>query len=158
MKNFALLTMILAVFALSACDTMNGRGNKELLGAGSGAVIGGVLGSNVGKGKGQLWATGAGVLLGAVLGSEIGRSLDKADMAYAQQANTQAHSAPIGETISWNNPDSGHYGSVTPTRDGYTDSGRYCREYQQTIVVGGQTEQGYGTACRQPDGSWEIVK
>ena len=158
MKNFALLTMILAVFALGACDTMNGRGNKELLGAGSGAVIGGVLGSNVGKGKGQLWATGAGVLLGAVLGSEIGRSLDKADMAYAEKANIQAHSAPIGETISWNNPESGHYGSVTPTRDGYTDSGRYCREYQQTIVVGGQTEQGYGTACRQPDGSWEIVK
>ena len=158
MRNFAILSMILAVFALSACDTMQGRGNKELIGGGSGAVIGGILGSNVGGGSGQLWATGAGVLLGAVVGSEIGRSLDKADIAYAQKANTKAHNAPIGETISWNNPESGHYGSVTPTRDGYTDSGRYCREYQQKIVVGSQVEEGYGTACRQPDGSWEIVK
>jgi len=23
--------------------------------------------------------------------------------------------------------------------------------------VGGRTEQAYGTACRQPDGSWQIV-
>ncbi len=35
---------------------------------------------------------------------------------------------------------------------------RYCREYTKTITVGGKPqEQGYGTACMQPDGSWEIV-
>ncbi len=158
MKKFALLTMMVSLLALTACDTMQGRGNKELIGGGSGAVIGGVLGSKVGKGSGQLWATGAGVLLGAVLGSEIGRSLDKADMAYAQQANVKAQSAPIGEPITWNNPESGNHGQVVATRDGYTDSGRYCREYQQTITVGGKQQEGYGTACQQPDGSWEVVK
>lgn len=36
-------------------------------------------------------------------------------------------------------------------------SGQPCREFQQTIVVAGQQQQGYGTACRQPDGSWRIV-
>jgi len=25
------------------------------------------------------------------------------------------------------------------------------------VIVGGQEEQAYGTACRQPDGSWKIV-
>lgn len=50
-----------------------------------------------------------------------------------------------------------NYGTVTPTRDGYSSAGRYCREYQQTIVVGGRNESAYGTACQQPDGSWEIV-
>lgn len=34
---------------------------------------------------------------------------------------------------------------------------RYCREYTKTIRVGGQLQSGYGTACMQPDGSWELV-
>ena len=157
MKNFALISMVLASFALSACQTLQGRGDKELIGGGSGAILGGVLGSQMGSGSGRLWATGAGVLIGTLLGSEIGRSLDQADMAYANTANTQAHSSPIGESISWNNPDSGNYGTVTPTRDGYSSSGRYCREYQQTVVVDGEEQSAYGTACQQPDGSWEIL-
>lgn len=33
----------------------------------------------------------------------------------------------------------------------------YCREYTKTIRVNGRKESGYGTACRQPDGSWMIV-
>ena len=61
------------------------------------------------------------------------------------------------ETVRWNNPESGNYGTVTPTRDGYSSAGRYCREYQQTIVVNGRNQTGYGQACQSPDGSWEIV-
>ncbi len=158
MKKTALLGTMLVLTALTGCQSLEGRGNKELIGGGSGALIGGILGSHVGGGSGQRWATGVGVLVGALIGSDIGRSLDQADMAYARQANQQAHSAPIGETINWNNPESGHSGSVTPVKDGYTNSGSYCREYQQTIVVGGQEQQAYGTACRQSDGSWQIVK
>lgn len=33
----------------------------------------------------------------------------------------------------------------------------YCREYQQTVTIGGTTQQGHGTACLQPDGSWQIA-
>lgn len=157
MKNFAMTAMVVAALSLGACEGMQNKGNKEILGGASGAVIGGVLGSKVGKGSGQLWATGAGVLLGTLAGTEIGRSLDKADMVYAQRASQQAHSAPIGETIRWNNPETGHAGSVTPVRDGYGSGGVYCREYQQKIIVGGQEQMGYGTACQKPDGDWEIV-
>ena len=158
MKNFVCILLITAMVGLTACENMQGRGNKELIGGGTGAILGGVLGSQIGGGKGQLWATGAGVLLGALAGSEVGRSLDKADIAYANQANTSAHTAPIGQQIKWNNPETGNYGTVTPTRDGYSSSGRYCREYQQTVVVGGKSQSAYGTACQQPDGSWEVVK
>lgn len=35
--------------------------------------------------------------------------------------------------------------------------GRYCREYQSVSRIGGAPKQTYGTACMQPDGSWEIV-
>jgi surface antigen len=42
-------------------------------------------------------------------------------------------------------------------RDGKSTSGRYCREFQQTITGGGKAEQAYGKACQQPDGAWGIV-
>lgn len=38
-----------------------------------------------------------------------------------------------------------------------TAKAELCREYTKTINVGGRTQQGYGTACLQPDGSWEVV-
>ena len=66
--------------------------------------------------------------------------------------------AQTGTTSSWTNPDSGNSGTITPTKTYQASSGEYCREYQQTVTVGGKTEQAFGTACRQPDGSWKIVK
>lgn len=157
MKKSILSMCLVSAIALSGCQTLQSQGDKQLIGTGAGAVAGGLLGSTIGGGSGQKWAIGAGVLLGSLMGSEIGASLDKADMAYANQANQQAYSAPVGETISWNNPQTGNYGTVKPVRDGYSQSGDYCREYQQTVVVGGQEQSAYGTACRRPDGSWEIV-
>ena len=130
-----------------------------IVGALGGAALGGWAGAQIGKGDTRLAATAAGVLLGALVGSEIGRSLDEADRQKAYRANQVASTAPIGQTITWNNPDSGNHGSVTPVRDGtHTATGAYCREYQQTVYIGGQAESGYGTACRQPDGSWQVVQ
>ncbi len=157
MKKTILTLVIMSTAALAGCNTLNGAGNKQLIGGGTGAVVGGLLGSQVGGGSGRLWATGAGVLLGALAGSEIGSSLDKADQMYAQQANQRAYSAPVGETIRWNNPESGNYGTVTPTRSGVDNGGRVCREYSQTIYVGGKQQSGYGTACQQSDGSWKVI-
>lgn len=158
MKKTMLMMVMIASIGLAGCESLqNVEMNKQTVGAAGGAVLGGILGSKVGNGSGQLWATGIGVLLGTLVGSEIGKSLDKADMAYANRANDRAHTAPLGESIAWNNPDSGNSGSVTAVRDGKDVNNRYCREYQQTIYVGGQQETGYGIACKQPDGTWEIV-
>ena len=157
-KVHSIIPALILVFALGACQDMNNKGGKELLGTLGGAALGGYLGSKVGDGTGQLAATAGGALLGGLMGGNIGRSLDEVDKMKAQRAHSQAQAAPIGETIAWNNPDSGHSGTVTPTRDGYADNGDYCREFQQTITVSGETQQAYGTACRQPDGSWRIVK
>lgn len=33
-----------------------------------------------------------------------------------------------------------------------------CREYQSTVVIAGRPQPAYGTACRQQDGSWRIVR
>ncbi len=157
LKSMILVSALAAGLVLGGCESFQDAGTKEQVGSVSGAVIGGVVGSQVGSGSGRLVATGVGTLLGALVGNSIGRSLDRADMAYMQQANYEAHNAPVGEAITWNNPESGNSGSITPTRDGTDTAGRYCREYQQTIYVGGQQETGYGIACRQEDGTWQIV-
>ena len=73
------------------------------------------------------------------------------------RAEDEAHRAPVNETISWRNPESGNYGTVTPVREGVSSSGRQCREYYHTVTVGGRQEEAYGTACLQPDGSWQVV-
>ena len=156
MKTKFLAAVALMAVALTGCQSMQGQGNKQLIGTGSGAVIGGLLGSQVGKGSGAMVGVGVGTLLGALIGSEIGSSLDKADLAYANQAQNQAYRAPVGESVSWNNPDSGNYGTITPTREGKSTSGRYCREFSQTIYVEGRQQTGYGTACQNPDGTWQI--
>ena len=45
-------------------------------------------------------------------------------------------------------------GQAIPRND---PNGTYCREYQQTVEIGGQRQNSYGTACQQPDGSWKIL-
>ncbi|MGE5540577.1 MAG: RT0821/Lpp0805 family surface protein [Gemmatimonas sp.] len=155
-SGLKILTVATVALSLAACESMGGQ--KQTGGTILGGIGGAAIGSQFGKGTGQIVGVAAGTLLGALVGSEVGRSLDKADMEYANRANQQATSAPIGAPIRWNNPQSGNSGVVTPVRDGVdTATGAYCREFQQTVHIGGKTEQAYGTACRQPDGTWKVV-
>lgn len=152
MKTSAAL--LAGAMALTACE---GTGPKQTAGAILGGVGGGLLGSAVGGGTGQLIAIGAGTLLGAFIGSEVGKSLDRADQQYmAQTTQRTLENAPSGQTNSWRNPDSGNAGTVT-ARPAYSQNGQTCREFTQTVTVGGKKEEAYGTACRQADGSWKIV-
>lgn len=149
--------LTIGVLALALVGCQQGAGPKQNIGTLGGAVAGGLAGSAIGGGTGRLWATGAGVLLGALVGSEIGKSLDRADRQYmADRTQYALESGQSGQPVEWRNPDSGNYGTVTPQR-AYQSNNSYCREYTQTINVGGQSERAYGTACRQPDGSWQIV-
>lgn len=146
--------------SLAACDqSMYGNGggiNKQTVGTVGGAVAGGLAGSQIGSGSGQLWATGAGVLLGAFLGGEIGKSLDRADrQAMGQTTYSALESGQSNQAVRWQNPDTGHYGTVTPY-PAYQQGNYNCREYTQTVYIDGRSETARGTACRQPDGSWQI--
>jgi surface antigen len=162
MTRRLIASLVLTAFLAACANQGGGYGstnspiNKENMGGIGGAVLGGLAGSTMGGGSGRLWTTGAGVLLGALVGSNIGRSLDRADQMYAQRAFNQAAAAPVGQEISWNNPESGNSGSYVPTRTGRTNSGQTCREFKQTIIIGGQAETGVGTACQNADGTWAI--
>ena len=152
-----LVFALIAAVGLGACANRE-AGRKQTGGAVVGAVAGGVAGSMIGKGSGRLIMTGLGILLGAYIGSEVGKSLDNADRAAAATTAQQTfENNKTGQPGTWNNPDNGHVGTITPTKTYQQADGAYCREYQQTVTVGGKTEQAYGTACRQPDGSWKIV-
>jgi surface antigen len=153
-----LLAAVVVAGLATACMTDGSTGPKTAIGTLAGAGLGGWAGSKVGGGRGQLAAVAVGALAGAFVGNGIGESLDRADRMYAERATYQASRAPVGQTIQWSNPDTGNYGAVTPVRDGYqSGTGAYCREYQTDIVVGGEMQRGYGTACRQPDGSWKVA-
>jgi hypothetical protein len=33
-----------------------------------------------------------------------------------------------------------------------------CRDYKHSIMIDGEKQDVFGTACKQPDGSWRVVK
>ncbi len=43
---------------------------------------------------------------------------------------------------------------ATPAQAG---GGEFCREYSKTVSINGRPQYAYGTACRNRDGSWEVV-
>jgi len=81
--------------------------------------------------------------------------LDEEQVRYHEQAQIEATTASIGEVIVWNHNDAS--GTVVALREGADESGYACREFQQTVTVGGEQEEVFGSACLQADGSWRIV-
>ena len=148
------LAVAVAMSVLMSCETKQGSG--ALIGGSAGALIGSQFG---GSGGSRLLGAGIGGIVGALAGSYVGKSLDEKDREHMQRTTHKSlESAKTGHVSEWKNPDTEHRGTFTPTRTYKSTEGRYCREYTQTVTVGGQTEKAYGTACRQADGHWEIVK
>ncbi len=155
MKKF-IIPVLISGIALSGCISGN---EKQTMGTLLGGAGGAALGSQFGKGKGKLVGVALGSLAGSCIGGSIGKNMDDTDTLKANKtAQHTLESAQVNQTSSWRNPDTGHTGTFTPTNTYQTNTGQYCREYQQTVTVGGKMQEGYGTACRQPDGSWKIIK
>lgn len=152
---FLIISLILPAAAVRAEDC---EGDKQAIGTVVGALLGGIVGSRFGKGDGKKAATVLGAVAGGYAGNRYGESLDCKDRQFHAQTTHEAlEYQPSGRPSSWNNPDSGHAGSVTPVRTWQRDSGQYCRDYTQSIIIEGRVEEARGTACRQDDGSWQIV-
>ena len=154
----ALAISLTSASILGGCVTDIEKNPKQTMGKILGAGLGALTGSQIGSGKGQMVAVAVGALAGAWFGGEIGESLDKADRAYMRR-NTQEslERGRTGTTSSWNNPDSGNSGTVTPTQTFQKADGQYCREFEQTVYVDGKEQSATGRACREPDGSWKVI-
>jgi surface antigen len=145
------------VLALTSCATMQEKTKenpKAVLGSLGGAVLGGGIAAIAGGNAGVIVAS---AVAGGLIGGVIGHKLDERDKRMAAEAAQAAfENGRTGQASAWQNPDSGNSGSITPTRTYQLANGQYCREYHQTITVGGEGHQAYGTACRQSDGTWKI--
>src|SRR2546427_2965077 len=144
----------LMILVVTGCAEVS-EDPKPSIGALGGAAVGGLIAGAAGAGGAGI---AAGVIGGGLLGGLVGKLLDERDHRLATQAAHQAlETAPSGTVVPWRNPDNGHTGTVTPVRTYQASSGGYCREYETTVTVGGRLERGYGTACRQSDGSWHVA-
>lgn len=61
------------------------------------------------------------------------------------------------EAANWMNPDTARSGIVIPVRTFANREGRPCRKFTTSITLDGRQQHGYGTACRQVNGTWYIV-
>ena len=145
--------LVLATLALSVALTGCAPTTNEDVGTIGGGVAGALLGSQFGGGSGRVVAAAGGALLGAYLGGKIGQSMDKVDRMEMQRA---LETAPAGRPVSWRNPDNGNSYTVRPTKTYYVRE-QPCREYTTHAIIGGKTQEIYGKACRQGDGSWRVI-
>lgn len=66
--------------------------------------------------------------------------------------------APTGAVWKWNNPKTGNGGAVTPTAKTARHAGQLCRDFKETITLkDGRSETVSGRACKNADGSWNVV-
>jgi surface antigen len=138
---------VTASLVLGGCATEPTQRDVGMIIGGS---LGALLGSQVGGGSGQIAAAVIGTMVGAAIGGSMGQSMDDTDRL---KANRALETVRTGVPSAWHNPDTGNEYTVTATRTYPTDAGP-CREYTMEATIGGRPEHVYGTACRQPDGSW----
>lgn len=87
---------------------------------------------------------------GALLGGVIGRSMDEVDQACIGQVLEQAATR---KRVVWAGATGARY-EVTPIQSFEDRRGRPCRQFITDATINGRHQSVYGTACREPDGSW----
>ena len=148
-----LFAVVLSAGLLTGCES----GNNQAIGTVTGAAIGMGLGALAGHDARPATMT-MGAIIGGVAGNQIGRKLDEADRQQAHSAYQRTmETGRSYDTTGWYNPDTGASGTYTPKPAYQNSEGEYCREYTETVTINGKQETAYGTACRRPDGSWEII-
>lgn len=145
-----LLAIPLVALALAGCTAPP---TQEQSGMVIGGILGGAIGNQIGRGSGRTVATILGTIVGASIGGNVGRSMDETDRIKTAHA---LESVRTSVPTTWVNPDTRNQYTVTPTRT-YASTAGPCREYTVKALIGGKPETVYGTACRQPDGSWAVV-
>lgn len=142
-----------ATLVLLLCGCANYQSQQEQTGVVIGGVLGGALGSQIGAGHGRTAAIILGSLAGAAVGGAIGHSMSESDKRNTAQS---LENVRTGVPTTWRNPDTGNRYVMVPTRT-YDSAGAPCRDYTVDAVIAGRQERVFGTACRQPDGSWQAV-
>lgn len=156
------LGLTLPLVLLVACTTTPDSGSNGASGAltpGDGGLginaTGGLLAANM---NGPAQTGSEPKMAGRLLEGPYLILLSPDDVRRARRAAlTALEETPAGQTTIWRNPANGHWGTLTPIRTFQDASGRYCRDYRQTVTTGGQEHQGNGSACLDPESVWRIM-
>lgn len=132
---------------------LDGRCNREAVGAVIGAVAGGAVGSQVGKGENRHIAILVGTVAGAVIGAKIGRDIDQTDRACIGHALELAGDK---KRVTWTSADQRTTYLLTPLR-GFEQKGENCREFDLRVTSGDRKETSRAKACPRGDGTWRLV-
>jgi len=154
------LVITLAAAGLAAgCATRSAPAEREpLIGdeeAGQilGGVAGAAAGSQIGEGSGQTIATIAGALIGSVIGERLGARADRDDY---QRTASVLESNDDYETTEWENPRTDNEFAVTPVNT-WSRDGRPCRAFRFRVETPRGTDTRVREACKQADGTWQIM-
>lgn len=83
-----------------------------------------------------------------------GRLSDQDVVLAAALLQDALETAPDGTARGWTNRGTGNSGRVTPMRSYLSEGGYFCRDYQEELLVGGQTGRFEHAACRDHAGLW----
>ena len=156
-KTLRTLVALSVVFSVGACSWNEKR--SETLGGVVGGVLGGIIGSKTGKGAGKSAAIIIGATLGSMWGQDIAKGMSNVDKLFHERTtkDTLEYGDP-DQQVSWTNPDSGNSGTVAAGETYQNDAGEDCRQFETTVQVEGDERAAQGTACRMPDGSWQVME
>jgi surface antigen len=131
---------------------IEGRCNRDAIGAVIGGVVGGAIGSQVGEGSDRKVAIILGTVIGAVIGREIGRDLDQSDRACMGHALELARD---GQSVRWLNSRTGVTYVVTPVV--VKNKVENCRTFKLQASKDGKSQSQDTRACRSGDGTWQMA-
>lgn len=140
------IRMVLAVASsalLAACGATTSRTGGA----------GGLLGASQSASSGKVAATIIAAMNGGLVGGTVGTGLSEQEKRSALEAEYKAlEYTASGQKVAWHG-ESGHSGEVVAAQP-YRVGSQDCRQYTQTVVIGGASSTARGTACRNADGSW----
>ncbi len=147
-KKVIILFLMIISFTLASC-------NKAQLGSTIGGLGGAAVGGQIGNKHDRLRNAIIGAFAGTVIGYIVGNEMDKYDK---QQLNQTFETSPSHKKVTWVNPDNNNRYEVTPEPAYTGDNGRPCRDAYIEAVIDREYKQVKTTACRNNDGTWEIIK
>ena len=148
------LAIGLISMSLLGCANMTREESGNVIGA----LLGGALAYELAgdSSNKEIWVA-TGIIGGAIAGGHYAVLTEPSQRMNATNMHTTLESIPDNAQTKWINPNTNESGTMTVVRTN-NNNGTPCREFTQTIYVGGEAVQGYGTACRQADGSWKIIQ
>ena len=149
--KFKLLVLLFSFFLTSCAQLSNSKKNISELTFSS---VGGYLAYQLSDA--DIFSTIIGSSVGLIAGGFVGDFLEKNDYYYYKVAALKTLDLnEVGTTEYWKNTKSGNEGVVKVKNYFQTPE---CRLIEHIYIVKNKTKNFYDTACRQSNGTWEIIR